>query len=603
MFGFHGKSIRVDLTTAICKIEPLAETLVRDYVGGRGVGVKILFDEVDPKTDPLGPDNKMIIATGPLTASGVSSACRYTVTTKSPLNNCSTSSNSGGFWGPELKYAGYDVIIIEGIAETPMYLNILDDQIELLSAVDLWGKLIIETTTILTKRHPDCRVLAIGPGGENLSNMAAVMNDKDRAAGRNGVGAVLGAKKLKAICVKAINRKSAVADPAAVKALQKKNLPKIKKMTRDKTKYGTVAMLMTMNAHGTLPVRNWQEGYFDRADDVSAETMTEKYLIRPEACHRCPVACGRLTRSKNLTTGGPEYETVWSMGPDCDVSDYDHIIDANFWCNEYGLDSISTGSTIAAAMELYEKGFIKNEEINGPPLAWGNGAAVVEWVKLIGKREGLGDKMADGSYALCASYGALQYSMSVKKLEMPAYDPRGLQGQGLTYATNNRGGCHVRGHLAPREIVGQKAANIARSDIEQKEQWVKQAQDGSALGDSMGTCAFGRFGLDDNDMADLYNCVCGTNEPPQSLSKKGERIFNLERLWNLAAGYTKADDRLPDRLLKEPPTKGPSKGEVNRLYEMLPKYYRIRGWDEDGIPTQTKIEELGLEQFAFKPKI
>jgi len=290
MDGYCGKIIRVDVTSLTCNVETLDETLPGNYIGGRGIGVKLLFDEVDPKTDPLGPDNKMIIATGPLTGSGVSSACRYCVVTKSPLNHCSTSSNSGGHWGPELKFAGYDAIIIEGMAKVPVYLNILDDKIELLDAGDLWGKFTIETTAILQNRHKGCRVLNIGPGGEKLSGMAAVMNDEDRAAARNGVGAVLGAKKLKAICVKATNRKIAVADKATLKALYKKNLLKIKSLTDDKTKYGTVAMLTTMNAHGTLPVRNWQEGLFDRADDVIAETMRQKYLVRIEACHRCPIA-------------------------------------------------------------------------------------------------------------------------------------------------------------------------------------------------------------------------------------------------------------------------------------------------------------------------
>lgn len=603
MYGYQGRIIRVNLTSLKSTVEKMGESLFQEYIGGRGIGIKLLFDEVDPETDPLGPGNKVIIATGPLTGSGVSSACRYCVVTKSPLNNCCASSNSGGYWGPELKFAGYDAIILEGKAEMPMYLNILDDKIELLDAGDLWGKLSLETTTILQKRHVGCRVLNIGPAGENLSNMAAVMNDRDRAAGRSGVGAVLGAKKLKAICVKATARQIAVADRAELKALYKKNIPKIKKMSKDKTVFGTVAMLTTMNIHGTLPVRNWQEGVFDRYEDVSAETMREKFLVRIEACHRCPIACGRVTRSKNLTAGGPEYESIWSLGPDCDVSDYNHIIDANHLCNEYGLDTISTGSTIAAAMELYEKAYIRDEELGGLSLRWGDGESVVEWVKRIGNREGFGDKMADGSYDLCASYGVPEYSMSVKKLEMPAYDPRGLQGQGLTYATNNRGGCHVRGHVAPREVLGQKMAGIPRTSVEQKELWVIQAQNGSALNDSLGTCAFGCFGLNADDIKDLFNCVCGKKETTESLALSGERIFNLERLWNLSAGLTKEDDGLPKRLLEEPVTKGPAKGEVNRLYDMLPKYYRARGWDENGIPTREKLVELGLGNSSFDESV
>ncbi len=601
MHGHTGQIIRVDLTSSTCTVEALDEALVRDYIGGRGIGVKLLSDEVDPKTDPLGPGNKMVIATGPLTGSGVSSCCRYSVVTKSPLNNCSTSSNSGGRWGSELKFAGYDAVVVQGMADRPVYLNILDDKIELLDATDLWGKFTIEVDTVLRERNEGGRVLTIGPGGENLCNMAAVMNDKDRAAARNGVGAVLGAKKLKAISVKATTRRNTVADKPTLKALRKKNRPRIAEMTATWSKYGTVPMITTMNANGTLPVRNWQEGVYDRIDDVSCETMNRKHLVKAETCHSCPIGCARVTRSKKVTTGGPEYETVWAMGPDCGVADYDPIIDANYWCNQYGLDTISTGSTIAAAMELYERGYIADEETDGLSLAWGNGDAVVEWVKRIGERKGLGDKMANGSYDLCASYGVPEYSMSVKKLEMPGYDVRGFQGEGLTFATNSRGGCHVRGHVIPRERTSELSVGIKRTSTEQKEVWVKEVQERSAIGDSLGFCGFGRVGLELEDLADLYNCVCGSSITAAWLLKNGERIVSLERLWNLAAGFTKADDTLPKRMLEEPMPAGPSKGEVNRLWEMLPRYYRAKGWNEDGIPTPEKIKELGLEKYAFRP--
>ncbi|MCP4757717.1 MAG: aldehyde ferredoxin oxidoreductase family protein [Proteobacteria bacterium] len=600
MHGHNGRIIRVDLTFRTCTIEAPDEAFLREYIGGRGIGVKLLFDEVDPQTDPLGPDNKMIIATGPLTGSGASSCCRYSVVTKSPLNGCSTSSNAGGHWGPELKFAGYDAIVIQGMSDTPVYLNILDDEIELLDAADLWGKFTIEVDTILKERNGGGRVLTIGPAGENLSKMAAIMNDKDRAAARNGVGAVLGAKKLKAVAVKATSKRNTVAAKTTLKALRGKNRPKIKEMTSTWSKYGTVPMITTMDAYGTLPVRNWQEGCFEPIDDVSCETMNEKHLVKAETCYSCPIACARVTRSRNVTTGGPEYETVWTFGPNCAVSDFNAIIDAGYWCNQYGLDTISTGSTIAAAMELYEKGIIGDEELDELSLAWGEGEAAVEWVKRIGDRKGLGDKMADGSYDLCVSYGVPQYSMSVKKLEMPGYDVRGFQGEGLSFATNNRGGCHVRGHVIPRERMSELSIGIKRTSIEQKELWVKEVQERSAVGDSLGFCGFGRVGLEVDDLADIYNCVCGLDETSQSLLTIGERIVNLERLWNLAAGFTAADDTLPKRMLEEPMPAGPSKGEVNRLGEMLPKYYRIKGWNEEGVPTPKKLAELGLEKYAFR---
>ena len=601
MHGHNRKIIRVDLDSLSCSVEiPDAATL-RDFLGGRGLGIKTLFDEVDPQTNPLGPGNKMIIAAGPLTGSGVSSACRYTVVTKSPLNNCSTSSSSGGYWGPELKFAGYDAIIIQGTAKQPVYLSILDEKIELLDATDLWGKFTIEVDTILRERHDGGRVLTIGPGGENLSRMAAIMNDKDRAAGRSGVGAVLGAKKLKAIWVKATSRIISVADKTMMRELRKKNRPKIAELTSAWKQYGTVPMVTTMNAYGTLPVHNFQQGSFESIDNVSGELMNEKFVVKSESCYSCPIGCARVTQSKNVTTGGPEYETVWTMGPNCGVSDFNQIIDAGYWCNQYGLDTISTGCTIAAAMELHERGFIRDEELVGLPLVWGNGEAMVEWVKRIGSRKGLGEKMAEGSYRFCESYGVPEYSMSVKKLEMPGYDVRGFQGEGLTFATNNRGACHVRGHVIPRERMDEMSTGIKRTSIEGKAALVKDYQERSAVGDSLGFCGFGRVGLELQDLVDLYNCVCGINETVESMMKSGERIVNMERLWNLAAGFTKDDDTLPRRMLEEPVPSGPSQGEVNRLPEMLPRYYRLKGWDDDGIPTPSKLKELGLEKYAFKP--
>jgi aldehyde:ferredoxin oxidoreductase len=427
--------------------------------------------------------------------------------------------------------------------------------------------------------------------------MAAIMNDEDRAAGRSGVGAVMGSKNLKAVVVKGSN-KPMTADADRIKEMNKVQLAKIKEngvTGSGLPTYGTAVLVNILNEIGCHPTNNFQKSVFEQAEDISGEEMTENYLTKKQACYRCPIACGRQVKMGDKKVGGPEYETLWSFGSDCGINDMEAIIEANYWCNEMGLDTISTGAKIAAAIELKEKGYIKDEELDGLKLEFGNGTDIVEWTKRIGRREGLGDKMADGSYRLAEGYGVPEYSMTVKKLEIPAYDPRGIQGQGLQYATTNRGGCHVRGYLISPEVLG-LPEQIDRFETEGKEIWVKIFQDLTASIDSLGVCLFTSFALGAGDYADMYNAICGTEYTAEDILEIGDRIWNIERIFNLEAGILPSEDTLPKRLLEDPIPDGPSKGWVTKLEEMLPKYYKARGWDENGLPTEEKLIELGLEK-------
>ncbi|MCD4714764.1 MAG: aldehyde ferredoxin oxidoreductase family protein [Clostridiales bacterium] len=596
MYGYQGKILRIDLSKGVSTVEKLDLELAKKFVGGRGLGTKLFVDEVSPSIDPFSPENKFIVATGPLTGTPTPTGGRYMVVTKSPLTGTIASSNSGGYWGPELKFAGYDVIIVEGKSEKPVYVMIEDDTVEIRDAAHLWGKIVSETTETLMKEVPEkSRVLTIGPAGEQLSNMASVMNDLSRAAGRSGVGAVMGSKNLKAITVRG-TKKVALHNEEALKEVVKDCNAKIREngvTGQGLPAYGTAVLVNIINEGGVFPTNNFQLSQFSEAEDTSGELLAEKYLVKKDPCYRCPIACGRYCKVDDIEGGGPEYETIWAFGGDCGVSDMPSIIKANFWCNEYGLDTISTGATIAAAMELYQKGFIKDADLGGVSLEFGNSDAVVEWTKLIGKREGFGDKMADGSYRLADSCGVPELSMSVKKQELPAYDPRAIQGQGLQYATSNRGGCHVRGYLISPEILG-LPEKLDRFTIEGKAAWVKIFQDFTAYIDASGLCLFTSFAMGAGDYAAMTNAVIGTEWTADDVLLAGERIWNLERVFNLDAGVDPSQDTLPKRLLEDPIAEGPSKGNVARLSELLPEYYELRGWGADGIPTEERKGMLGL---------
>ena len=595
--SYNLKMLRVNLTANTVKTEVLDEALAKKFIGGRGLGTKILYDEGIAKVEPLSPENKIIFINGPLTGTNVPTGGRYMVVTKSPLTGMIASSNSGGVWGARLKYAGYDAIIVEGKAKHPVYLNIKDDKVEILPADEIWGKETLKVEEMLKEKHgKEASVLNIGPAGEQMFELACIMNEGDRAAGRSGVGAVMGSKLLKAIVVSATRTLIEPFDKEKLREVVTGALAKIRENGVTGTglpTYGTAVLVNIVNNIGSFPTRNWQESYFAEADKIGGETLKEKYLVKQGYCHRCPIGCGRVINLDGKVIGGPEYEPIWAYGANCNIDDLHAINEANFWCNELGIDAISTPTTIAAAMELYQKGYITDADCDGVPLKWGSSEAIVAWTKHMGYGDNkLGRLMAQGSWRLCSHYGVPEFSMSVKKQEMPAYDARGIQGIGITYATSNRGGCHVRGYMISPEVLGLPEP-LDRFTTEGKATWTKIFQDLTAVIDSCGMCLFTSFALGAPEYAGMLNAATGTNYDVAGVLEVGERIYNLERMFNKAAGMAAADDTLPKRLLEEPIKEGPSKGEVSKLNITLPQYYEVRGW-KDAFPTEETLKRLGL---------
>jgi aldehyde:ferredoxin oxidoreductase len=607
MNAWHGKILRINLTQHKITEEPVDPQIARDYIGGRGWAVRYMYDEVDPQVDALSPGNKLIMATGPLTATPAPTGNRYMVVTKSPLTGALCNSNSGGMFPTEMKLTGYDMFIFEGRSEKPVYLWVNDGKAELRSAEHLWGKNTHETEDVLlNETDPKARVNCIGPAGENLVRFACIMNDKHRAAGRSGVGAVMGSKNLKAVVVRGTQWPS-LAHPKEMEELGKTlqiEVGNVMKAGASMRKYGTSYVPPITNELGILPVNNMQAGVFDKIEGIMPEVLRQNYLIRPKACYKCPIVCGRLTRVENPKYKGegegPEYETIAALGSSCGIGDFDVITKANYICNELGMDTISMGFTISCAMEMFEKSLIPESEI-GMPLHFGDGDAVIEMVKAAAYRKGFGDLLAEGSYRLASHYGHPEFSMTAKKQEFPGYDPRGAKGMGLLYATSNKGASHMAGDLAYAEVFG-TPVKIDPLTTTGKPALIKRWQDAFAILDSAGLCVFvsirylfqPRADIVPARLVDLFNFSTGEEYTPETLLEAGERVFNLERLFLTKAGFSSKDDTLPKRILEEPLMAGGARGNVCELDQMLPEYYQKRGWDQDGIPTEEKLQQLRI---------
>ena len=598
MNAWVGTILRVDLAAKTIKKEPLNMKDAHNYVGGRGLGTKYFCDEVDPKVEPLSPENKLIFMTGPLTATAASSGGRYEVVAKAPLTGTIGAANSGGYFAPELKFAGYDGIIFENASDTPVYLYINDAAVEIRDASGLWGKTVFETTDLLNEECGESyKIACIGPAAENGCLYSGVLNDKNRAAGRGGLGAVMAVKKLKAVAVRGTGSVTVARPEKFIEAITDARL-KLKAHPVGGTglpQLGTQSLINVINESHALPTRNWRDGgYFEEADATSGETLADKYLVKNKGCFGCSIACGRLTVVPDgpfKSSGeGPEYEGGWSYGADCGVSDLGAICKAFFLCNEYGMDPISLGATIACAMELSEAGVIPEEDI-GFKLRFGDPHAIVNLTEAVGKNEGFGKILAQGSYRLAEKYGRPELSMSVKKQEMPAYDGRAAQGMALEYATSNRGGCHVRGYMTSPELLG-IPVKMDPLVTEGKAPMLKLFQDLTALIDSLGICLFTTFGLGLPEIAAQYREAIGSDETDEEILLKGERVWNLEKHFNIAAGVEK--DTLPPRLLREELPSGPATGKVAELCSMLGEYYEVRGWDAEGAPTPEKDSQLGI---------
>lgn len=609
--------LRVNLTEGTCNREPLNMDWAKSYLGQRGLATRYLVEEVDPTVDALSPENKIVYATGPLTGTMASTGGRYSVVTKSPLTHCVACSNSGGFIGAEIKNAGWDIVIVEGKSPKPVYLYIENDKAELRDADFIWGKSVWEADELLHKRHqdPQLRIGLIGESGERSCLFSGVVNDLHRAAGRSGVGAVMGSKNLKALAVRGTRGVRNIRDPMrfmeAVNA-GKKVLADNAVTGQGLPTYGTQVLMNVINEVGAMPTRNFREVQFEGASKISGEAMHEKRasdgkanLIRNAGCFGCTIACGRISQIdkehfsvKNSpkywgASGGLEYEAAWALGSDTGVDDLEALTYVNYVCNEQGMDPISFGSTVAAAMELYETGVIDSQETGGVELKFGSAEALCKAVELTGKMEGFGAVLGLGSKRLCEKYGHPELSMTVKGQEFPAYDPRGIQGMGLTYATSNRGACHLRSYTVSSEILGipEKTDPLA---TEGKPALVKAFQDATAAVDSSGLCLFTTFAWTLEDIAPQIDAACEGDWSPEKLVETGERIWNMERDFNMKAGITAADDNLPPRLIGEGANVGPAKGKVVGLAEMLPEYYRIRGWTPNGELTAETKSRLGL---------
>ncbi len=601
MKGTYANNVlTVNLSSGEISREHIPEELTRLYIGGRGLGTYFLQRLVDPEVEPLSDGNVLIFATGPLTGTPAPTGGRYMVLCKSPLTGLVACSNSGGFFGAELKRAGYDLLIVKGKAPSPVYLSIRDGEVEIAPADHLWGMDTCDTADRLQEEFGDegARVACIGPAGEKQVRFACIINEKHRAAGRSGVGAVMGSKNLKAVVVRGSGRPEAPDPDTFMEIIRQK----VKTLKGDPITgeglptLGTKVLDKIINGHGAYPTRNFQTGVFKGTGEVCGEALAEKgYLRKKRGCFACPIQCTRVTELPTGSRGeGPEYESGWSMGACCGIKDLVAITEANYMCNRLGLDTISFGVTMACAMELFEKDMLPVEDLdNGPKPVFGSTESLLYYLHHTAYRMGFGEKMAEGSRRLAEFYGHPELSMAVKGQELPAYDPRGVQGQGLSYATSNRGGCHVRGYLIAPEVLG-VPEKLDPQSTAGKAQWVKIFQDLTAVIDSSGLCLFSSFALGADDYRDLLAVATGVDYTTEELLVCGERIWNMERMFNLDAGMRPESDTLPERLLSEPMPEGPQKGNVARLGEMLPEYYRLRGWDEAGIPTSECLKSLGI---------
>ncbi|UCE52447.1 MAG: aldehyde ferredoxin oxidoreductase family protein [Desulfobacterales bacterium] len=609
MYGCHGKILSVDLSRGRISVDSLDPQVVRDYVGGRGLGIYFLNQLVDPRCDPLSPDNILVMTTGPLTGTLTPTGARYMVTTKSPLTGAITCSNSGGQFPKELKRSGFDGLIVSGKSSEPTYLWVDNGRVELRPASHLWDLTVPETTNrLLAETDFKARVACIGPAGEKGVLFASIMNDKDRAAGRSGVGAVMGSKNLKAVVVRGHIR-TPLADKKRFEQIQTRVMTKFTKAAKAHpsplSQHGTAGVMIPLTQkHGVLPTKNYQLGTFEGWQAISGQTLTEKYLQSASACWACPIACGRVTKVMDKEFAGegegPEFETTFALGSMCMVDNLAAVTKANYICNELGMDTITMGVTIACAMELYDRGIIDNAQTGGP-IRWGDAARLVELTQMTGYREGFGAQLAEGSYRLAARYGHSELAMVSKKLELPGYDPRGLQAQGVAYATSPIGGSHCRAHMAYTEMVGIPEP-VDRHERKGKGRLVKRWQDVFSLIDAAGICimfAVRNLLRQDLDLLpegilEYLNASTGVGYTLDELLSAGERIFNAERLFLVRAGFSRHDDTLPKRLLQEPLPEGPSQGGVVHLEQMMVEYYKARGWTREGFPTAAKLKELGL---------
>jgi Aldehyde:ferredoxin oxidoreductase len=590
IYSYLGKILRIDLSKNKISEEKLNEKDAIKFIGGKGLGAKILFDEIDPRIDPLSPDNPLILCTGPLTRSLVPTSARWCLVTKSPLTSLFLDCQVGGYLGAEIKKAGYDFIIIKGRAENPVYITINDENVEIKDAKELWGKNSFYTEKFLRDKERG-RVFSIGIAGEKLVKFACINTELYRHAGRGGAGAVMGSKLLKAVVIKGTKRLE-YADEEKFREAVKKSINILNKneFIPLRRKYGTPIWINIVNQNKLLPTYNFSRGCFENAENISGERMYERIVVRNRACFNCLIACGKLTNfefdGKKYELEGPEYETLAILGSNCGNDSLEGIAYLNYLCDDFGMDTISTGNIMGFTIEATKKGMIDEDVDFNDPKKQG------ELIRKIAYREGVGNELAEGVKKFSEKVGGKEFAMQSKGMEFPGYDPRGAFGMALAYATSDRGACHQRVWTVRAEIEGKLKP---RYSIEGRAKFVKENQDERACCYSLVLCDFLPFEVD--TLVELLNLATGFDYDREEYLKTGERIWNLTKIFNVKNGFTRKDETMPDRIFEEKLEIDEAKLSKEEFEKMMDEYYEIRRWDEDGVPKKEKLKELNLEGY------
>ncbi|NPD89527.1 MAG: aldehyde ferredoxin oxidoreductase family protein [Asgard group archaeon] len=594
--GYMHKYLDVDLSSGKIHEKKLDQKLGEKYIGGKGLGARILYEELKPNIDPLNPKNIILFMTGPLTGTSVVTSGRWCIVTKSPHTGIYLDSQIGGKFGHRLKRAGYDYLLVRGKAESPSYINVHSEGSEILSASEYWGKGTFETEEKLKAKHPKSEVASIGPAGENLVTYANVMTDKSHMAGRGGSGAVMGSKNLKAIVAGGACKIDAVNEN--FKELTRVFRTKVQNDdgVKNRNRIGTMMWVNMSNHGGFLPTRNYQSGVFEEADSISGETMLENYTYTNRACYGCLIACGKANKFETgkyagLDVDGPEYETTALLGSNCGLTDLVAIAKASQICDDLGIDTITSGATISFAMECVEKGYLEQKDVDN--LVFGNDDAVLQMLELIAKKEGIGNLFAEGSKsaALKIGHDSSDFAIQVKGNELAGVEPRGSWGMALAYSTSDRGACHQRCWTPSAELRG----DLPRFSFDGVPEFVKESQDERAACFSLVLCDFLPFNVP--EMVEMLNAATGFSYTPESYLTAGERIWNQTRLFNTREGITAKDDVLPKRFYKEKMPEGPAKNQIissEKLEKAKQIYYELRGWDSNGIPNNDTINKLEI---------
>jgi aldehyde:ferredoxin oxidoreductase len=598
--GYANHVARVNLNTGEVRYEGIPEEWARKYIGARGLGVRYVL-EAGPKVDPYSAENALCFMNGPLTGTRASMSGRMAIVTKSPLTGTVTDSHHGGWSAARLRWAGFDGLVFEGISEKPVYAYVEDGKVELRDASNLWGKDVHETIAHFQEEYgeKDLTVIAIGPAGENKVKFAAWLNENDRASGRGGTGAVGGAKQLKAVVVKAKKQMPNAARADEFKEAFSKGLAMIMdegNITAPKkgglSLYGTNMLMNVTASIGALPAKNSQFTSYEHAELISGEHIRETILVNEPTCHACPVACKKEVEveynGETIRTESFEYETAWAFGAHCLNDSKESIAYMIYQCNKYGMDTIEMGNCLATYMEVCDSGWNGTDS-----LVWGDHKHMVELVQKTAFRDGVGDLLAEGVARIASHYGHPEVAMAVRGQSIPAYDPRGLKGMGLGYATSNRGACHLRGYSPASElgVIGLKTNPL---DWEGKGELLMILQDIHAFSDSLDLCKFSAFAIGAEEYAEQYAAITGVDFTADDVLKTGERIYNLERYYNMLAGEEPGSDRLPARFTDEPSTMPGSEGHVCEIDQMLAEYYEKRGWEAGGVVPDSKLKELEI---------